>query len=235
MILRPADGGRLLITQPDHAALAARMMQHWRVGGLVDSPRRDAILLAIQQHDNGWEEVDAAPSVDRTTGRILDFINITDDTKREIWPRGVKHLAKTPYAAALIAQHALHIYRRYQSDPHWERFFETMADLCERHLRAAAGPSRDDLMSDYSFVRIGDLASLAFCNAWTEVQTEVPGYRIGLAGERLVITPDPFEGQEIPFEIRARFLPDRSYTASDAAEAFWHQTPVTVRGTASGR
>lgn len=234
MILRPADGGRLLITQPDHAALAARMMQHWRAGGLSQSPRRDAILLAIQQHDNGWEEVDAAPVVDRATGRILDFINITDDTKREIWPRGVKHLAKTPYAAALIAQHALHIYRRYQTDPQWERFFETMEDLRDRHLQSAAGPSQDDLTSDYSFVRIGDLASLTFCNAWTDVQTEMPGYSIALEGDRLVVTPDPFDGQEITFDVRARFLPDRTYTASDAAEAYWHQPPVVVRGTACG-
>ena len=32
----------------------------------------------------------------------------------------------------------------------------------------------------------------------------------------------------------ARFLPNRSYTASDAAEAYWHQPPVVVRGTACG-
>ena len=76
MILRPAGPDQLLITQPDHAALAARIMEHWRADGLPQSPRRAAILRAIEQHDNGWDEIDIAPIVDRATGRILDFINV---------------------------------------------------------------------------------------------------------------------------------------------------------------
>ena len=73
MIVRQHDSSLLLITQPDHAALAARVMQHWVANGLPDHPHRSSILHAIAEHDNGWQEVDAAPLVD-AAGRIADFV-----------------------------------------------------------------------------------------------------------------------------------------------------------------
>ena len=72
----------LICTQPDHAALAQHIMQHWRADGLPESPRRAAILLAVNEHDNGWREVDAAPIVDPATGGIRDFINAPDEVRR---------------------------------------------------------------------------------------------------------------------------------------------------------
>ena len=39
MILRPARADRHFITQPDHAALAARIMEQWRAGGLGERGR----------------------------------------------------------------------------------------------------------------------------------------------------------------------------------------------------
>ena len=234
MILRPAGPDQLLITQPDHAALAARIMEHWRADGLPQSPRRAAILRAIEQHDNGWDEIDVAPIVDSATGRILDFINVPDDVKRGIWPRGVERLEDTPYAAALVAQHALHIYRRYRDDSEWRPFFVTMEDLRDRYLAIAPGATLDELVRDYLFVRVGDLASLTFCNAWTEVQTEVTGYTIALTGDRLLIAPDPFEGKQIAFEIPTRSLPDRPYTEWDAALSFRRRPSVGLKGAVSG-
>jgi hypothetical protein len=53
-------------------------MRGWRDGGFTDNPRRDAILLAIAEHDNGWREVDVAPIVDEATGRIHDFVSAPD-------------------------------------------------------------------------------------------------------------------------------------------------------------
>ena len=64
MIVRQHDSWLLLITQPDHAALAARVMQHWVADGLPTHPLRSSIFHAIAQHDNGWQEVDASPLVD---------------------------------------------------------------------------------------------------------------------------------------------------------------------------
>lgn len=234
MILRPDGSRQLLITQPDHASLAARMMEHWRADGLPDSAQRAAILLAIAQHDNGWKEIDAAPIVDSASGRILDFMTIADEIKRDIWPRGVTRLEDSPYAAALVAQHALHIYRRYRTDSAWASFFVTLQDLRDRYLEVATDATLDQLLYDYQFVRIGDLASLTFCNAWTEPQTEVPGYQIALLSDRLVVTPDPFAGREIPFDIAACPVSDRPYTWAEAVDVFREQPKVHVTGVLAG-
>src|SRR5688572_19790310 len=158
MIVRGRGSSLLLVTQPDHAALAARIMREWRAGGLPDAAERSAILLAVEQHDNGWSEPDASPIVEENTGRILDFISAPDPIRRTVWPRGVARLADTPYAAALVAQHALTIYRRYRADAAWLPFFREMEALRDEHLRRS-GRAPDGLARDYPFVRGGDLLS----------------------------------------------------------------------------
>jgi hypothetical protein len=237
MILRPAGSSQLLITQPDHAALAGRIMRHWRGGGLQESARRSPILRAIDEHDNGWREVDAAPVLDDHTGRILDFVGLPEPDRRAIWPRGVERLAATPYSAALVAQHAVHVYRRYRGTSSWDPFFVEMEVLRDTHLRAA-GLSQVELLIDYSFVRLGDLVSLTFCNGWTEPQTDDAGevgYTIRLDGARLIVTPDPFEGREIAIEIAGREVPDRPFRSTADAQAAYGSAPeVTVAGVAVG-
>ena len=69
MIVAPVDGGLRLITQPDHAALAGRVMGEWRAGGLPTHPRRESILRAVAAHDDGWLEVDAARASARGVAR----------------------------------------------------------------------------------------------------------------------------------------------------------------------
>jgi hypothetical protein len=236
MIIQAAGASQLLITQPDHAALAADIMRHWQADGLPDSPRRELILLAIQQHDNGWAEVDAAPLVDPKSGRILDFISAPDDVRRDVWPRGVERLSATPYAASLVAQHALHIYGRYRTNREWAPFFIEMQAARDRHLAAATAVTLEDLRRDYFFVRIGDLASLTFCNGWTDVQTDESGYAVHLDGLSLVMTPDPFGSAVTPIEISGRDVPNRTFASTkDARAAFAAARIVTLNGVVSGK
>ena len=55
---------------------------HWKSAYRATSPRclhghprRERILLAVGEHDNGWAELDGAPPVDPVTGQIYDFIH----------------------------------------------------------------------------------------------------------------------------------------------------------------
>lgn len=225
----------LLITQPDHAALAARIMRRWSDHELARSPRREEILYAVEHHDDGWLEVDRAPIVDEATGALLDFITSPVGVRRGIWPRGVAMLASRPYAAALVAQHAVHIYRRYRDDDTWAPFFTEMEALRARHLRAAAPATLDVLLSDYRWLRTGDILSLAFCNAWTDVQHDERGGSARLAGDRLVLTPDPFGGAEVPLAIAARDMPAATFASPAAAAAAYARAPaMTLSGIAAG-
>lgn len=246
MIIRPDGFSLLLITQPDHAALAGRLMRAWRSDGLIDSARRPQILVAIEEHDNGWRDVDEAPLVDASTGRLLDFVEAPAAVRQGLWPQGVARLSRTPYAAALVAQHAVSVYGRYRSDHGWSAFFREMEDARDRCLRAAepvtpAPVTPEQLAEDYRFVRLGDLASLTFCNGWTEPQADAAGYTTRLENAhlldeaRLIVTPDPFGGREVPFAITARRLPARAYeSSSDARTAFRAAPTVALTGVASG-
>jgi hypothetical protein len=112
-----------------------------------------------------------------------------------------------------------------------------MASARDRHLVAAGGVTLADLLRDYLFLRIGDLLSLTFCNGWTDVQTDDvgSGCSMRLDGARLIVTPDPFEGREVPLEIAARELPGRPCpSAAEARHVFDAAPIVRVTGFAAG-
>jgi hypothetical protein len=236
MIIRPNGASHLAITQPDHAALAGDIMRAWRADGLPASPRRAEILLAVAEHDNGWREIDAAPMTDAATGRMLDFMGVPDTVRRGVWPAAVERLSGTPYAAALVAQHAVHVYARYRPDPSWSLFFAAMETARDQHLRAAAPLTLVDLLVDYPFVRIGDLISLLFCTGWTDTQTTETGHTIRRDDTRVVVTPDPFAGADVPFSIVARELPRVTFRSRmDARDTLAAAPTVTLHGIVSGR
>jgi hypothetical protein len=63
-------------------------MAQWRRGGLDGHPRRASILHAVAEHDNGWREVDMAPTVD-AEGRLHDFVSAPLDLRQGVWPRAI--------------------------------------------------------------------------------------------------------------------------------------------------
>jgi Protein of unknown function (DUF3891) len=235
MIVKHAGISQLLITQPAHAALSARIMQHWCADGFPEAPRRASILLAIAEHDNGWRELDDAPLVEDGSGRVLDFVSAPDQLRRGIWPRGTRRLGDTPHAAALVAQHALHVYGHYASRPEWTSFFADMTATRDHYLQEAAPLTLDELLGDYAFLRIADLASLTLCGGRTSTQIDELGYQLQMEGSRLIITPDPFEGREVALAIAARAMPARPFPSVEDARRVYQASPqVTVTGTASG-
>jgi hypothetical protein len=234
MIIQPRGSTQLLIRQPDHAVLAAAIMRFWTCDGFPSAPRRADILLAIAEHDNGWREVDAAPLVDSATGRLLDFIHAPEPVRQGVWPRGVERLAHTPYAAALVAQHAVEIYARYKNEPEWRPFFAEMTAARDRHLHRAV-VDRETLDRDYFFVRAGDLISLTFCNAWTDEQRLASLHTLRPRGRELAVSPDPFGGRTVPVAIVAVEVPNGPFTSEDTArEAFERGRPVRLTGTVRG-
>jgi hypothetical protein len=228
MIVRPGDGVLHLITQPDHAALARRLMEH--CVPLAVAPRRGSILLAVGEHDNGWRDLDEQPSID-SSGRIVDFISMTTTPKQAVWPRAVERLGVDPMAAALVAHHAVTVYDRFRPEPEWTTFFAQMEAMRDR-LLPSAGLSIEELRRDYAYVRVGDLISLTFCTAWTEEQ-KYDDWRVGREDDRrVVVSPKRFDRPEIPFEVNAVELPDRSFESDrDFRDTLAKGRQVTLSGT----
>jgi hypothetical protein len=211
VIIRQDRHSHQFITQPDHAALAARIMQVWQADGFAQHPRRGRILFAIAEHDNGWIEEDVATLVDQS-GRPLDFIAAPPQVKHRVWPRGVARVAQRyPYEAALIAQHALTVHDAHRAEEPWRPFFDTMERLKTAMLEGAANPAFEH---DYRFVRTADLLSLVFCNGWTEPHELPGGGRTILNGTTLEVSPDPFAGSRVALRVAARRLPRQTHRSN---------------------
>ena len=235
MIIQRLKNELLCIAQIDHAALAAEIMSDWRLGGLPEHPRRDAILEATRLHDDGWREEDSEMHVS-DAGEPLDFVGVPPTVKHRIWPRAAGRLAesRSPYIAALIAQHALTVHAPLRQDPAWRLFFTTMERTRDTLLSRATAQEAAGALDDYPFVRIGDQLSLIFCNGWTTPMAGL-GYRAILKGITLEITPDPFEGRRVPLRIDARRVPARTYnSAADLREAHASAPRVALEGEAVG-
>ena len=216
-----------LIAQPDHAQLARRIME--RCQPLSLRPRREAILHAIGEHDNGWIEEDAAPVID-AAGRIADFVGIAVEVRHRVWPRAVGRLASDPWAAALVAQHAITIYDRYRGDAAWTPFFAEM-ESTRGAMVEAAGLDVQELLADYPFVRLGDLVSLVFCTGWTSDQ-RFAEWTIRGADLQVVVSPGLFGRERIPMEIAAMQIRARRFQSdADLRAAIVNASTITLRGT----
>lgn len=232
MIVRRADDGAvLLITQPAHASLARKVME--ACVPLAEHPRRAGILHAIAEHDRGWQEEDAAPEFDPANG-VVDFIHIPVPVRQRVWPRSVAGLDDDPWAAALVAHHAITVYERYRSEAEWTPFFTTMEALREEMLERA-DVARDQLPADYVYLRLGDLISLCFCTARPDEQ-RIGDWSVQWTDPVVLVSPDPFRGREIQMDVTAnRVRLERVGSASELAAEINRGEAVVVSGTVKAR
>ena len=201
---------------------------------LAGHPRRDDILHAVGEHDNGWAEPDGAPVVDPETGRLADFVRLPLPDRHDVWRRGVARLADRPWTAALVAHHAVTVYDRFRADSDWNLFFDDMERARDGMIGASGRPAAD-LPGDYVFVRLGDLISLAFCTGSNE-RAAFGGWTLALDGDRVLVTPDIFGGAAIPIDVEAREMPDRRWPDDAALRAALAEArPLTIRGEVEGR
>lgn len=239
MIVRPDGDSWLLIRQPDHAAVAAEVLSHWQADGIPERPTRDILLRATREHDCGWLQEDDAPTVNPETGAPWDFINLPVERRQAVWTRAVRLLSDVPHVAALVAHHAITAYDRYDGDPAWRDFFQTMSN--ERDSRvtdlatAATGVTFDSFLRDYASLRAADLISLALCHGWQD-RFELDYYRGEPAGPTLVITPDPFGGVPVHWRVPARRIARRRYESDAELRDAWGAAPVVwLTGQVEGR
>ena len=210
-------------------------MREWGPVHFPETERKASILNAVEQHDCGWADVDEALVLDTATGRLLDFTEVSDAVKHDTSSRGIPPLASDPYAAALAAQHRLHVYRRNLGKPEWAEFFAEMTATRDSYLRAARVESLDQLLRDYRLVRAGDLASLAFCNEWTNTEEDGSGYSMQWDGTTLTINPDPLDGRTIEIDVTARVIDDKRYgDTAEARRAVAAAPAITVTGKVRG-
>ncbi len=226
MIVVRRQAELLLVTQPDHAQLAARLLSLRRLEGLAEHPRRDDILFAVREHDNGWREADAVPRLDEDTARPLDFRDCPTNLRQEVWLRGVTRYAEDrPYACVLIAEHARAIHGGREGEV-WTAFLARLESL-QTELAASSDADQAAWRADYRYLEWADAAALAALAVWPRFELA-----LGRGEERsgaLHLEPFPFAGAT-HFELACRYLPDRPYASTrDLAGVLAESRWTTVR------
>ncbi|HVS02886.1 MAG TPA: DUF3891 family protein [Thermoanaerobaculia bacterium] len=220
-----------LVTQPDHARLAAELLALWRLPKLVDHPRRAGLLVAVREHDNGWREADAAPRVDPASGAPCSFLDAPDEVRREVWRRGSRrYAASDPYVALLITRHALELLGDRRGEEAWQPL---LAELDERHdeLCERCELAEVEVAADYRWLAVGDLLSLTACSGGPESRSRHE-YRAQLVDATLHLAPFPLAGTTT-FSIPCRRIPARRYRGDadlggELAAARWQHFALRV-------
>ena len=209
MIVVEDGSSLLLVTQPDHARFAAELLSLWRTDGLPEHPRREQLLTAVREHDNGWQEADSAPRANPESGRPHDFLSFPPAPRLEVWERGTERfVTEHPYSALLITHHALTLHRHERQEPGWVELLDRLEESREEfEERAAVTAAQVD--QDYRFLELADALSLAVCNRWSQ-PVERPGVRGIFREGHLHLDPYPLAGAT-SFEIPFRQIPDRPY------------------------
>lgn len=223
----------LLVTQNDHAHFSGELLSLWRADGLPGHPRRDDIVFAAREHDNGWREADSAPRVDRSSGEPHGFLSLPAPDRVEIWRRGIRrYREQRPYAALLIHQHALALHASFGAGDEYAELLEEVRASRDQLLEAT-GISESALLDDYPWIQLTDALSLVACRCF-DGDRERAGRRFWRENGDLVIHPLPLAGAT-RFRIPCRRIEPRRYTrdvdlATDLARARWDTIEVRVRG-----
>jgi hypothetical protein len=209
MIVVAERGELILITQPDHARFSSQLLSLWRHPSFREHARRDQLLLAVREHDNGWREADAAPRIDPSSGRPHDFRSLPEEPRREVWQRGIERFAsENPYVALLIIQHCRRLHLEHRTAPGWSAFLESLVAL-RRELLPTAGVDPTTLAADYRWLRLADELSLTFC-CRSPHPVSALGFTATPRDGELEIEPFPLAGATT-FEIPCRRIADRHY------------------------
>jgi hypothetical protein len=106
MLVTRRDGQLELITQPDHAAVAGALAEHWGNAEFSTPAAAEALLCAAIHHDDGWLELDTRPAYNATARRPAHFTEVPLTDSVGPYGRGVESVyARDPLAGALCSMH----------------------------------------------------------------------------------------------------------------------------------
>ncbi len=239
MIRRESGSGWTLITQPHHAFLSSRIMNFWGNQDFEAVAPRDKVMLAIKEHDCGWEKTDSAPDLNPANLYPRNFMEMQPESRFEIWSECFeRHAAEHPYACALIALHFSELNEKTVSkDPDNKAavlFREKIRGFVRKSLGTETGEGSPDvclgadIRINLRLLQVGDIISLALCHG-SESLT-IPDVPVNYLGDTVqidlssedglnyTVCPNPFSRDSLHFNISGRKLAKKSFNAQTELE-----------------
>ncbi len=231
-----AAGRWILISQVDHALLAAQLAEQWGAAPFAPLVARDDLLWAIAHHDDGWSEWEQTPDVEPESGHPRSFTEMPLRESLAIWSRSINAATKHgALAGYVVAGHFCALLRRF--DAAWrdnaaakqwaERFLTTYDkvrhDCLQSWLTGSSEHTPELAERALGQLQLLDALSLWFCCHEHPEPEEFPTpsgavVRFALAGssgsderQRVEIWPWPLRVGGLNLEIAGREVPQRRY------------------------
>ncbi|HVW03211.1 MAG TPA: DUF3891 family protein [Planctomycetaceae bacterium] len=243
MIRRPAGSDWLLISQVEHARIAAGAAEHWP--DLIDDVSLTAPLKhAIRNHDNGWNDWERAPRIDPETGWVRNFTEMPAVDACAIWSHSIADCAShSPWGGIWVSRHFCWLAERGRqhvtapaSKEAFDRFLHTQHALQTgwmQTLTAPIGETHARQCADLGFrlVQFFDRLSLWLCcePETSPKQLEYPGgpmYEfVPMSPTEIVVRPYPFDVRVLEFDVPVARLPQQRYADDAALQAALRDAP----------
>jgi len=227
----------LLISQVDHAKLAADLAHAWHVP-LVDEPDAQRQLLAtIEHHDDGWREWETSLKVDAVSGRPLQFTEMPLADSLEIWQRSIDECREFGELAGwLVAGHFEALLRHSNA---WQKTTHPASAAAQAFL-ARNDAARQEWMSSWNAHQLGpsslpdralkwlqffDYFSLWLCCAERQGTDRLAGVDreqvvFQAAGVDIALLDWPFQGDSLCLTVAGREVTRQAYTDESLQAAY---------------
>jgi hypothetical protein len=203
MLLREDGDAVVCIGQPAHAWLSGQIARNWALDPVEP---REEVCLAADQHDVGMAEWDAAPELNRETGRPYSFIEMPLETHLRLWTAAPhKVLPQSRYAATLVSMHGTALYETRDLS----RLSDDQAAAVQRYLseqralQARLSDGLEHVSRNQRLLWIWDFLSLGLCLGWEGRSVE------GIALRESTIEPWPFVDDRVTLRTEGRRLEGR--------------------------
>ena len=112
MVVRYDDSRFLLVLQIDHSRVAGLVASHWGNKVFAHPQPYASVVIAAQEHDNGWWEWEMKPSTLNDQGYPLDYhdgsLKYLGKFRLDFYRDGVDRVVqRDPYAGLLVLMHGV--------------------------------------------------------------------------------------------------------------------------------
>lgn len=128
MILQEQGDQLILIRQTDHAVLSGHFARAFGNKLFTRPEPFESFCLAAAEHDNGWNEWELLPEIDRKTYAPYNFMSIPTEEHIALYQRGIERLVRVDrYAGLLVSMHCSGLYDKTRA---------TMPGFSAKYVRA---------------------------------------------------------------------------------------------------
>ncbi len=215
MLIRPDIDGVLLISQPAHAWVSGQLARAWAAGDDGYFQPYEEICLAAEQHDIGWLQWEASPTLNPETGLPYAFREMPRKNHLQIWGRARRYaMIFGRYPALLISMHGTWLFEQFGPSDDAPRNEKLQVDTYLRRERASQQELIESLGQDHKYedlvdpevlqrnqqlISTWDGMSLMICGGVGQDGVTIGDYTIapGAEEDELEVSPWPFREDEL--------------------------------------